>query len=178
MRRPIISPFWRQSAAASDCSTTTAMGKLDVFLTGGGGFAGTGQSKHQLGRPCKLYRNLGGWEVQGRDRGSGSGGLSLGHLSTRMEQRLQISTAMAGPISLVTGWGRARPVPQSAGRSRRSPKKGRKFVDVTVEGGIEGHIVDHQRPLWADFDGDGYPDVYLCQYVDWSFDYNPPSFAS
>src|SRR5262249_18129802 len=26
---------------------------------------------------------------------------------------------------------------------------------------------------WADFDGDGYPDLYICHYVDWSFKNHP-----
>ena len=29
-------------------------------------------------------------------------------------------------------------------------------------------------PAWADFDGDGYPDLYSDQYVDWSWANNPP----
>src|SRR5262249_39356901 len=26
---------------------------------------------------------------------------------------------------------------------------------------------------WADFDGDGFPDLYVCHYVDWSFQNHP-----
>ena len=26
---------------------------------------------------------------------------------------------------------------------------------------------------WADLDGDGYPDLYVCHYLDWSFENNP-----
>jgi hypothetical protein len=27
---------------------------------------------------------------------------------------------------------------------------------------------------WADLDGDGYPDLYVCHYTNWSWDNNPP----
>src|ERR1700758_3706522 len=38
-------------------------GLLDVFLPGGGGYAGP-DGKDIVGRPCKLYRNLGGGKFQ------------------------------------------------------------------------------------------------------------------
>ena len=50
--------------------------------------------------------------------------------------------------------------------------KGRKFVEVTNAAGLP-HDLWTTSAAWADFDGDGYPDLYVCQYVDWSFDNHP-----
>ncbi len=53
-------------------------------------------------------------------------------------------------------------------------KGGRKFVDATAEAGLlkEGHFWSTSA-VFADLDGDGWPDLYLCQYVSWSLKNNP-----
>src|SRR5262249_44855458 len=69
---------------------------------------------------------------------------------------------------LVTGYGRLalfRNVPGENG--------GRRFVEVTQEAGLLGEHFWSTSAAFADLDGDGYPDLYVCQYVDWSFANHP-----
>src|SRR5262249_43516930 len=51
-------------------------------------------------------------------------------------------------------------------------KGGRRFVEVTKQAGLPEGLWTTSA-AWADLDGDGYPDLYVCQYVDWSFKNNP-----
>ena len=142
-------------------------GLIDVFITGGGGYAGP-DGKSIVGRPCKLYRNLGNFQF--RDVTKEVGLEDFPWFYTH-------GVAVADydrdgwPDLLVTGWGRValfHNEPVDPG----NPKKGRKFVEVK-DSGLDG-ITWATSAAWADFDGDGYPDVYICQYVNWSLDNNPP----
>lgn len=144
-------------------------GKLDVFLTGGGGFAGR-DKESIVGRPCKLYRNLGGCKFQDVAREAGLERFAWDTFYTH-------GVAVADydrdgwPDLLVTGWGRValfhnEPVAHAV------PTQGRKFVDTTEQAGLTG-LSWATSAAWADFDGDGYADVYLCQYTDWSWGYHP-----
>src|SRR5262249_16181737 len=127
------------------------------------------------GYPCKLYRNV-------RDPGVPCG------------FRFEDVTARAGldgidfythgaavgdfdndgwPDLLVTGWGRLalfhnEPVDPS------DPARGRHFVEVTKRAGLPSGLWTTSA-AWGDLDGDGYPDLYICQYVDWSFERNHPT---
>ena len=143
-------------------------GLLDVFVTGGGEYTGP-DKKTIAGRPCKLYRNLGGFKFQDVTKEAGLADFPWFYTH---------GAAVADydrdgwPDLLVTGWGRValfhnEPV------DLNDPKKGRKFVDVTDKAGLTD-ITWAVSAAWADFDGDGYPDLYVCQYVDWSWDNNPP----
>ncbi len=51
---------------------------------------------------------------------------------------------------------------------------GKRFEDVTAKAGLDKGITWGVSAAWADLDGDGYPDLYICQYVDWSWANNPP----
>jgi hypothetical protein len=51
-------------------------------------------------------------------------------------------------------------------------KGGRHFVDVTRQAGLPRQLWTTSA-AWADFDGDGFPDLYVCQYVDWSLNSSP-----
>jgi hypothetical protein len=141
-------------------------GLLDIFVTGGGYFAG--QDKKQIKpHPCKLYKNLGGWKFKDVTREVG------------LDQVPMYSHGCAvadydddgWPDLLVTGWGRLalyhnEPVDPT------NPAKGRRFREVTQEAGL----TDNQwstSAAWADFNGDGYPDLYVCHYVNWSFANHP-----
>ena len=53
------------------------------------------------------------------------------------------------------------------------PTKGRRFVDVTAQAGLGEGITWATSAAFGDLDGDGYPDLYVCQYVDWSFAEQP-----
>src|SRR5262249_41194133 len=52
-------------------------------------------------------------------------------------------------------------------------KGGRRFVEVTKEAGLQREHFWSTSAGWADLDGDGYPELYVCQYVDWSWANNP-----
>ena len=68
------------------------------------------------------------------------------------------------PDLLVTGYGGLalfHNVPDGRG--------GRKFVDVTGAAGLNDPRWNTSA-AWADLDGDGYPDLYVCHYVDWSWE--------
>src|SRR5262249_43192838 len=67
-----------------------------------------------------------------------------------------------------TGWGRValfKNVPDGKG--------GRRFEDVTDKAGLGKGITWATSAAFADLDGDGFPDLYVCQYVNWSFANHP-----
>lgn len=135
-------------------------GLLDVFLPGGGTFEGTTIK----GRPCKLYKNLGGWKF--RDVTAEAG---LDKVDWWYTQGAAVSDydRDGWPDLLVTGYGRValfRNVPDGGG--------GRRFQDVTAEVGLKDELWSTSAG-WADLDGDGYPDLYVCHYTDWSMTNNP-----
>jgi hypothetical protein len=129
-------------------------GLLDIFLVGGGTFEGT----QVRGLPNRLYKNLGGFRFKdvtaeaGLDRP-----VFYGH-----------GCAVADfdrdghPDLLVTGFGRV-----ALYRNESDGKGGRRFVEVTDRAGLKagGWCTS---AAWSDLDGDGYPDLYVCRYVDWS----------
>jgi hypothetical protein len=137
-------------------------GLLDIFLTGGGYFDGP-DKKQIKGHPCKLYKNLGGWKFRDVTR---EVGLDIPWFYNH-------GVAVADydrdgwPDLLVTGYGRL-----ALFHNEPDGKGGRRFVDVTEKVGLRDDLWSTSAG-WADLDGDGYPDLYVCHYVDWSFDNNP-----
>ncbi|HVK09006.1 MAG TPA: VCBS repeat-containing protein, partial [Gemmataceae bacterium] len=81
-------------------------GRLDVFLPGGGGYDGP-DKKQIVGRPCKLYANLGGWKFRdvtaeaGLDRLAGGTPWFYSHGAAVGDYDRD-----GRPDLLVTGWGR------------------------------------------------------------------------
>ena len=142
-------------------------GLLDVFVTGGGGYAGP-DGKTIVGRPCKLYHNEGHFKF--RDVTKEVGLADFPWFYTH-------GAAVADydrdgwPDLLVTGWGRVA-LFHNEPRDPTNPAAGRKFVEVK-DSGLDG-ITWATSAAWADFDGDGFPDLYIDQYVDWSWANNPP----
>jgi hypothetical protein len=154
-------------------------GWLDIFLIGGGGFdrpRGDYPADHQAytealrkdpprprGEPCKLYRNLGNWKFRDVTREVG-----LDQLSFYTQGCAVADFNRDGwPDLLVTGFGKVglwKNVPDGA--------HGRRFVDVTAEVGLIDPAWGTSAG-WADLDGDGWPDLYICQYLDWSFARHP-----
>src|SRR6185436_15175513 len=46
------------------------------------------------------------------------------------------------------------------------------FVDVTSKMGLKDDSWSTSAG-WGDLDGDGFPDLYVCHYLDWSFTNDP-----
>jgi hypothetical protein len=120
-----------------------------------------------LGHPCKLYRNLGN-----------------GKFEDVTDRALQLDgpwfyshgCAVADydcdgwPDLLLTGWDRValfhnEPDPKDPTR--------RRLVDVTRKVGLDKVKSWCTSAGFADLDGDGYPELYLCCYVDWSWGNHP-----
>jgi hypothetical protein len=147
-------------------------GLLDVFLPGGGDFAGP-DGHDIVGRPCKLFHNLGGGKFEDVTEQVGLGKLAGG-------KPWFYSHAVAvgdydrdgWPDLLVTGWGGVA-LFHNVPVDPKDPKQGRKFEDVTARAGLDKGITWATSAAFADLDGDGYPDLYICQYVDWSWANNP-----
>lgn len=128
-------------------------GLLDLVFPGGGSFEGTAIR----GLPPKVYRNLGGFRFEDVTAKVGLGSLlQYGH-----------GVAVADydrdgyPDLVLTGWGRVllcHNEPDGAG--------GRKFVERGTPAGFTEQLWASSAG-WADLDGDGYPDLYVCQYGDW-----------
>jgi enediyne biosynthesis protein E4 len=144
-------------------------GLLDVFIPGGGYYDGP-DKKEIKGHPCKLYKNLGNYKFKDVTAEVGldnfpwfySHGVAVGDFDRD-----------GWPDILLTGWGRValfhnEPVDPT------DPSKGRKFTDVSEKAGLKD-ITWATSAGWADFDGDGFPDLYLCQYTNWSFNGNHPT---
>src|SRR5216683_2271908 len=137
-------------------------GLLDIFVTGGGYF--DGPERQQIkGHGSRLYKNLGGWKFRDVTQEVG------------LDKPLFYTHGCAvadfnrdgWPDLLVTGWGRV-----VLYRNEPDGKGGRRFADVTEEAGLTEPLWSTSA-AWADLDGDGYPDLYVCQYVNWSFTNNP-----
>jgi hypothetical protein len=129
-------------------------GLLDIFVTGGGSFEGD----TIRGLPGKLFKNLGGWRF--RDVTAEAG----------LDRPLMYTHGCAvadydrdgWPDLLVTGYGRL-----ALYHNEPDGKGGRRFVEVSAKAGLND--ADWSTgAAWADLDGDGYPDLYVCHYVDWS----------
>jgi len=137
-------------------------GLLDLFLIGGGYFDGPDR-KQIKGHSCKLYRNLGNWKFKDVTR---EAGLDVPWFYTH-------GVAVADydrdgwPDLLVTGYGRL-----ALFHNEPDGQGGRHFVDVTEKAGLRDDLWATSAG-WADLDGDGFPDLYVCHYVDWSFANDP-----
>jgi hypothetical protein len=160
-------------------------GLLDVFLPGGGyfdrpdsAFPKRPNDKGKLvrdldlfrrdppgikGHPCKLYKNLGNFRFKDVTKEAGLDGLSFyTHGGAVADYDRD-----GWPDLLVTGWGRLALL-----HNEPDGKGGRRFVDVTQKAGLNDTSWSTSA-AWADFDGDGHVDLYVCHYGNWSFSNHP-----
>jgi hypothetical protein len=143
-------------------------GLLDVFLTGGGHFDGPDR-KQIKGYPCRLFKNLGGWKFVDVTHEVGLDALADGRPWFYTHAAAVADYDRDGwPDLLVTGWGRV-----ALFHNEPDGKGGRRFVDVSSRAGLDRGITWATSAAWADLDGDGWPDLYVCQYVNWSWHNNP-----
>jgi enediyne biosynthesis protein E4 len=141
-------------------------GLLDLFTPGGGYYDGP-DKKQIKGHPCKLYKNLGDFKFKDVTAEAGlertwpyTHGCAVGDYDN--DGFLDL---------LVTGWGGVL-LFHNVPADPKDPAKGRKFVDVTRKAGVTDPRWSTSAG-WADFDADGFADLYICHYVDWSFDNDP-----
>lgn len=134
-------------------------GLLDIFLVGGGTFSGP-DDKQITGLPGRLYKNLGNWKFQDVTATVGlEGPLFYAHGCAVADYDCD-----GWPDLLVTGYGGL-----ALYHNESDGKGGRRFAEVARGAGLQdsGWCTS---AAWADLDGDGFPDLYLCRYVDWSWD--------
>jgi RNA polymerase sigma factor (sigma-70 family) len=138
-------------------------GLLDLFIIGGGSFEGPNK-QIITGRPCKLYRNLGNGKFKDVTAEAGLDKITLYSHGCAVADYDEDGW----PDLFITGYG-------SVALFHNEPdgKGGRRFVDVTKKAGLGAGFTWPTSAAWGDLDGDGFPDLYVCQYVDWSFANNP-----
>jgi enediyne biosynthesis protein E4 len=143
-------------------------GLLDVFFTGGGYFDGP-KKQDIRGYPCRLYRNLGNWRFEDVTHEVGLDRLQQGRPWFYSHGAAVADYDNDGwPDLLVTGYGQA-----ALFHNEPGPDGRRRFVDVTAEAHLDQEHLWSTGAGWADLDGDGFPDLYICHYLDWSFRNNP-----
>jgi hypothetical protein len=138
-------------------------GLLDIFLPGGGTYEGDNK-RTIVGRPCKLYKNLGGFKFKDV---TAEVGLDKIDFYTHAVAVADYNRD-GWPDLLVSGWNRLA-LFRNDPVDPKDPSKGRKFTDVTKEAKLDGDQQWCTSAGWADFDGDGHVDLYVCRYVNWHF---------
>jgi hypothetical protein len=138
-------------------------GLLDIFVTGGGSFDGP-EKKEIRGCPCRLYKNMGGWKFKDVTAETGLSTVDFYNHGCAVADY----DRDGWPDLIVTGYGRL-----ALFHNESDGRGGRRFVEVTQLVGLQEDRSWSTSAGWADLDGDGYPDLYVCHYVNWSFENNP-----
>jgi len=136
-------------------------GLLDVVLPGGGEFAWP----KVVGHGPKCFRNLGGMKFQDVTDAVGLGAIRLyAHGAAVADYDLD-----GFPDFVLTGWGRVHLF-----HNEVKPGGGRHFVEVGEKAGFKEQLWASSAG-WGDLDGDGRPELYVCQYGDWDPIRNHPT---
>lgn len=144
-------------------------GLVDLFFPGGGHYAG---QNHQeiVGLPPKLYRNLGEGRFQ-----DVTAAVGLNQLPNGQPWFYSHGVAVADynrdgfPDLFMTGYGRV-----ALWRNDPGENGQRRFTETTRESGLAELQSWSSSAAMGDLDGDGYPDLYVCHYVNWSNANDPP----
>ncbi|MSQ93225.1 MAG: CRTAC1 family protein [Gemmataceae bacterium] len=130
-------------------------GLLDLFFTGGGTF----QGEQIKGHPCKLYKNLGKWKFE-----DVTAKVGLDKIDFYTHGLAVADYDRDGrPDLLITGYGRV---------ALFRNDDGKRFAEVTQKAGLTEKSWSTGAGF-ADLTGSGFPDLYICNYVDWSFQNHP-----
>ncbi|MBM4001287.1 MAG: CRTAC1 family protein [Planctomycetes bacterium] len=131
-------------------------GLLDLFAVGGGAYEG----KNILGLPGRLFRNQGDWKFGDISQPAGRG----------FPSKYYSHGCFPGDFDndgfddlLITGYGGI--------QFWRNQGDGT-FEERTAETGIVDELWSSAAG-WGDVDGDGWIDLYVAHYVDWSFSNHP-----
>jgi enediyne biosynthesis protein E4 len=138
-------------------------GLLDIFLPGGGQFFGP-DKKQIKGLPCRLYKNLGGWKFRDVTAEVFEGPIEFYSHGCAVADY----DRDGWPDLLVTGYGRL-----ALFHNEDDGHGGRRFREKTGPAGLADAQRWNTSAAWGDLNGDGYPDLYVCQYVNWSFQNHP-----
>lgn len=132
-------------------------GKLDLFFTGGGVIEPATPVKLR-GLPGRLYRNLGGWRFADVTEAAG---LSVAPFYSHGAFAADYDRDGFTDL-FVTGFGGV-----ALYHNEPNPTGGRRFVEKTAVAGL----TDNRwatAAAWGDLDADGFPDLYVCHYLDWT----------
>jgi len=134
-------------------------GLLDIVLPGGGGF----EKQRILGYSTKIFRNLGDFRFKDITEETG----------LRHDELYTHGCAVADydcdgwPDLLITSYQRVILLHnEDDGQGRR------RFVETTEAAGLDDKLWSTSAG-WGDVDGNKYPDLFVCHYVDWSFENHP-----
>ena len=129
--------------------------------------------------PDLFFVNGTGWEGRAEDRGATS--MLLRNLGDGTFSDVTAAAGLARPIygmggaaADYDGDGDADLYVTAVGDNRLYRNDGGRFTDVTRATGTEGNAPDAADPAWStaaawfDADGDGWLDLLVCNYVDWT----------
>ncbi|MGL4423028.1 MAG: FG-GAP repeat domain-containing protein, partial [Gemmataceae bacterium] len=144
-------------------------GLLDLYFPGGGFFSGEKYQDNQ-GYAPKLFRNLGAWKFTDVSKETGIAQLKDG---TKWFYNHGVAVADydrdGHPDLIIGGYGRV-----ALFRNVQGADGKRRFEDVTAAAGLNGPHIWVSSIGFGDLDGDGFPDLYLTNYVNWSNESDPP----
>ena len=129
--------------------------------------------------PDLFFVNSTGWEGRAEDRGAAS--MLLRNLGDGTVRDVTAEAGLGRPIYGMGGTaadydadGDTDLYVTAVGDNRLYRNDGGRFTDVTRETGTEGNAPDATQPAWStaaawfDADGDGWLDLLVCNYVDWT----------